>query len=38
MGRWLTDWNVLLDERGGPNHVDNFCFPRSESETGEITT
>ena len=21
-----TDWNVLLDERGGPNHVDNFCF------------
>jgi glucosylceramidase len=21
-----TDWNVLLDERGGPNHVRNFCF------------
>src|ERR1039458_2697475 len=21
-----TDWNVLLDERGGPNHVQNFCF------------
>ncbi|MEQ8240420.1 MAG: glycoside hydrolase family 30 protein [Cyclobacteriaceae bacterium] len=21
-----TDWNVLLDERGGPNHVGNFCF------------
>ncbi|NDD29952.1 MAG: glycosyl hydrolase [Proteobacteria bacterium] len=20
------DWNVLLDERGGPNHVNNFCF------------
>ena len=21
-----TDWNVLLDEQGGPNHVKNFCF------------
>jgi glucosylceramidase len=21
-----TDWNVLLDEHGGPNHVGNFCF------------
>lgn len=21
-----TDWNLLLDERGGPNHVENFCF------------
>ena len=21
-----TDWNVLLDEKGGPNHVKNFCF------------
>ncbi len=21
-----TDWNILLDERGGPNHVENFCF------------
>ncbi|HTI99823.1 MAG TPA: glycoside hydrolase family 30 protein [Dongiaceae bacterium] len=21
-----TDWNVLLDETGGPNHVKNFCF------------
>lgn len=21
-----TDWNVILDERGGPNHVGNFCF------------
>jgi glucosylceramidase len=19
-----TDWNILLDERGGPNHVQNF--------------
>ena len=22
---WL-DWNILLDETGGPNHVGNFCF------------
>lgn len=21
-----TDWNVLLDEKGGPNHVQNYCF------------
>jgi glucosylceramidase len=21
-----TDWNILLDDRGGPNHVGNFCF------------
>ncbi len=21
-----TDWNILLDHRGGPNHVKNFCF------------
>ena len=21
-----TDWNVLLDEHGGPNHVGNYCF------------
>ena len=20
-----TDWNILLDENGGPNHVGNFC-------------
>jgi len=25
---WVTgyiDWNIVLDERGGPNHVGNFC-------------
>ncbi|MDP1844776.1 MAG: glycoside hydrolase family 30 protein [Sediminibacterium sp.] len=22
----FTDWNILLDENGGPNHVQNFCF------------
>lgn len=21
-----TDWNILLDEIGGPNHVKNYCF------------
>ena len=21
-----TDWNVLLDDQGGPNHVGNFCM------------
>ena len=21
-----TDWNILLDEEGGPNHVGNFCL------------
>lgn len=21
-----TDWNVVVDEKGGPNHVGNFCF------------
>ena len=21
-----TDWNILLDEQGGPNHVGNFCY------------
>lgn len=21
-----TDWNAMLDEKGGPNHVGNFCF------------
>lgn len=24
MQRWM-DWNVLLDEQGGPNHVGNYC-------------
>jgi glucosylceramidase len=21
-----TDWNILLDQTGGPNHVGNLCF------------
>lgn len=24
MSAW-TDWNIVLDEQGGPNHVKNFC-------------
>ncbi|HET9709040.1 MAG TPA: glycoside hydrolase family 30 protein [Gemmatimonadales bacterium] len=28
-----TDWNVLLDERGGPNHVGNFCFAPIHADT-----
>jgi glucosylceramidase len=34
-----TDWNVLLDERGGPNHVNNFCFApvHANTKTGELT-
>jgi len=28
-----TDWNILLDERGGPNHVGNFCFAPIHADT-----
>jgi glucosylceramidase len=28
-----TDWNVLLDETGGPNHVQNFCFAPIHADT-----
>ncbi|RFZ83483.1 glycosyl hydrolase [Mucilaginibacter terrenus] len=33
-----TDWNVLLDEKGGPNHVGNFCFAPVHADTrnGEL--
>lgn len=33
-----TDWNVLLDQTGGPNHVGNFCFAPiiADTKTGEI--
>jgi glucosylceramidase len=33
-----TDWNVLLDEQGGPNHVGNFCFApvHADTRTGQI--
>jgi glucosylceramidase len=34
-----TDWNVLLDEHGGPNHVANYCFApvHADTSTGELT-
>jgi len=34
-----TDWNVLLDETGGPNHVGNFCFAplHGDTKTGALT-
>ena len=28
-----TDWNILLDEVGGPNHVKNFCFAPVHGDT-----
>jgi glucosylceramidase len=28
-----TDWNILLDETGGPNHVRNFCFAPIHADT-----
>jgi glucosylceramidase len=33
-----TDWNVLLDEHGGPNHVNNFCFAplHGDTQTGKL--
>lgn len=34
-----TDWNILLDETGGPNHVGNLCFApvHGDTKTGELT-
>ncbi|MBT8258189.1 MAG: glycoside hydrolase family 30 protein [Flavobacteriaceae bacterium] len=33
-----TDWNILLDETGGPNHVQNLCFApvHADTRTDEI--
>ena len=28
-----TDWNILLDETGGPNHVQNLCFAPVHADT-----
>jgi glucosylceramidase len=28
-----TDWNILLDENGGPNHAGNFCFAPVHADT-----
>ncbi|MET0638281.1 MAG: glycoside hydrolase family 30 protein [Chitinophagaceae bacterium] len=34
----FTDWNILLDQTGGPNHVGNFCFApiHGNTSTGEL--
>ncbi len=34
----FTDWNILLDEKGGPNHVGNFCFApvHANLQTGDL--
>ncbi len=33
-----TDWNILLDQQGGPNHVGNFCFSpiHGDTVTGQL--
>ena len=33
-----TDWNILLDQNGGPNHVKNFCFApiHADTNSGEL--
>jgi glucosylceramidase len=33
-----TDWNILLDETGGPNHVMNLCFApiHANTQTGDL--
>ncbi|MDW8850320.1 glycoside hydrolase family 30 protein [Flavobacterium sp. MMLR14_040] len=33
-----TDWNILLDQNGGPNHVGNFCFApiHADTNTGQL--
>lgn len=33
-----TDWNILLDEIGGPNHVQNYCFApiHADTKTGKL--
>jgi glucosylceramidase len=33
-----TDWNLLLDQTGGPNHVSNFCYApiHGDTSTGRV--
>ena len=36
LNRWTVawvDWNMLLDETGGPNHVKNFCLAPVHADT-----
>ncbi len=40
LNRWTVgwiDWNLLLDERGGPNHVGNFCSAPIHADTRQGT-
>lgn len=34
----FTDWNIILDQTGGPNHVQNFCFApiHADTRTGHL--
>ena len=34
-----TDWNILLDQQGGPNHVGNYCFApvHGDTRTGKLS-
>ena len=33
-----TDWNLILDEKGGPNHVGNYCYAPviADTRSGEV--
>lgn len=33
-----TDWNILLNQEGGPNHVGNYCFApiHGDTDSGEL--
>ncbi len=35
----FTDWNIILDQTGGPNHVGNFCYApvHGNTTTGKLT-
>jgi glucosylceramidase len=40
LNRWTVgwiDWNLLLDERGGPNHVGNYCSAPTLADTAQGT-
>ena len=41
LNNWLTgwiDWNMVLDDKGGPNHAENWCIAPVivKPETGEV--
>lgn len=41
LNRWTVawvDWNLVLDEKGGPNHVNNFCSAPviADTQTGSL--